>query len=72
MTNTLLLEEKIMQSGLKKTYLANKVGLSLVGFRNCCTNRAEFKTSQVQILCAELNISSLKEKEAIFFARVDA
>ncbi len=68
MTNTALLEEKIAQSGLKKTFLAEKVGLSLGGFRNCCINKAEFKASQIQILCDELKITSLKERQSIFFA----
>ena len=68
MTNTDLLEKKIEDSGLKKTYLAEKVGLSLAGFRNCCVNRAEFKASQIQILCDELKIENLEEKQKIFFA----
>ena len=72
MTNTELLEAKIAQSGLKKTFLAEKVGLSLAGFRNCCINKAEFKTSQILILCDELKITNLREKEAIFFAQADA
>lgn len=68
MTNTELLEDKIKKSGKKKGYLAEKVGLSLAGFKNCCTNKSEFRTSQVQILCDELNIESLEEKQQIFFA----
>ncbi len=72
MTNLELLEEKIAQSGKKKSYLAEKVGLTLAGFRNCCTNKSEFRTGQVHILCQELNIESLEEKQAIFFAEVGA
>lgn len=68
MTNTALLEERIAKSGKKKVYLAKRCGLSYAGFRNCCINKAEFKTSQVQILCEELGITSLKEREEIFFA----
>lgn len=68
MTNTELLEQKIAESGLKKIYLAEKIGLSLAGFRNCCINKAEFKASQIQTLCDELRIVDLKEKQAIFFA----
>lgn len=68
MTNTKLLEAKISESGLKKSYLAKKVNLSLVGFRNCCTNKAEFKASQIQILCEELKIYDLNERQTIFFA----
>lgn len=72
MTDTDRLEEKIMQSGKKKQYLAEKLGLSPAGFRNCCINKAEFKASQIQILCDELNITSYKERHAIFFARSGA
>ena len=69
MTNQKLLEDKIEKSGKKKSYLAKKCGLSRAGFRNCVTNKAEFKTSQVDTLCIELGITSLREKEAIFFVK---
>ena len=72
MTDTEKLEIKIKDSGLKKIYLAEKIGLSLAGFKNCCTNKAEFKASQIEILCDELKIQSLEEKQAIFFKRVGA
>lgn len=69
MTNTEMLEEKILQSGKKKGFLAEKVGLSTQGFRNCIKNKAEFKARQIQILCDELGIADLEEKQAIFFAK---
>lgn len=69
LTNTKLLEKKIRDSGLKKGYLADKCGLSRAGFRNCELNKAEFTTSQVNTLCEELGITSLREKETIFFAK---
>ena len=72
MTNTALLEEKIKTAGKKKKHLADKIGLSYAGFRNCVINKAEFKASQIEILCDELNITSLKEKQEIFFASVVA
>ncbi len=72
MTNTELLEKKIQESGLKKGYLAQKCGLSRAGFRNCVTNKAEWTASQIDILCEELVISSLREKDAIFFAKCGA
>ncbi len=72
MTNTELLEKKIKESGMKKMYLAQKCNLSYSGFRNCVLNKAEFKASQIAILCEELNITSLKEKQDIFFAQVGA
>ena len=72
MTNTDMLEAYIAASGKKKVFLAQKCGLSLTGFRNCCTNRAEFKVSQIQTLCEELGIRTLRERHAIFFAHDDA
>lgn len=68
MTNTELLEQKIKESGKKKGYLAGKCGLSRAGFRNCVINDAEFTATQINVLCMELNITSLKERHAIFFA----
>lgn len=70
MNNTELLEDKIKKSGKTRVFLAKKCGLSYAGFRNCVTNKAEFKAKQIDILCDELNITSLKEKESIFFAKV--
>lgn len=67
MTNTALLEKAIQDSGLKKAFLAEKIGLTPAGFRNCVTNKAEFKASQINILCEVLGIDSLEQKEAIFF-----
>ncbi len=72
MTNTALFEEKVKQSGKKKTYLAKKCGLSCAGFRNCVINKAEFKSSHIDILCDELGVTNLREKEAIFFAKCGA
>lgn len=68
MTNTELLEKAIKSSGLKKIFLAEKIGLSAAGFCNCLNNRAEFKASQINTLCDLLGIVDLAEKEAIFFA----
>lgn len=68
MTNRKLLEKKIKESGKKKGYLAKKCGLSRQGFNNCMNGIAFFNTSHIKILCEELNITTLEEKEAIFFA----
>lgn len=69
MTNTELFELKVKESGKKKGYLAKKCGLSNGGFRNCVINKAEWTASQIVVLCEELGITSLKEKDAIFFAK---
>ena len=70
MTDTAMLEKLIADSGKKKGYLAQRCGLSTAGFRNCVTNKAEFRSGQIAILCEELNITSLKVKDAVFFAKV--
>ena len=72
MTNTELLNEKIRISGLKKSYLAEKLGLTRSGFWNYVNNKSQFKADHIKILCDELNITSLKEKESIFFAKIGA
>lgn len=69
MTDTKLLNEEIKKSGKTKKFLAQKCGLTYAGFHNCCTNKAEFKVSHVDILCQELDIKSLKQRMAIFFAK---
>lgn len=69
MNNTELLKEKIKESGKSISFLAKKIGLSRAGFYNCMANKAEFKSSQVDILCRELGVRSLKEKQRIFFAK---
>ena len=68
MTNRELLEKKIKESGKKKGYLAKKCNLSRQGFANCVKGDALFNTLHINVLCEELNIKTLKEKETIFFA----
>jgi hypothetical protein len=69
-TNKEKLEQAIKAKGLKKAFLAEKIGLTPAGFCNCLNNRAEFKASQINTLCDVLGITDLAEKEAIFFAEV--
>ena len=69
MTNTELLEKKILESGYKKSYIAKAIGLkSAYGLAKKIKNETEFKASEINSLCELLNISSPEEKEAIFFA----
>lgn len=69
MVNTQLLESRIEKSGKRKSYLAEKLGLSVQSFRLKCINKYDFTMSQVNILCKELGITSLTEKDAIFNAK---
>jgi len=69
MVNTALLEDAIRASGKRKQYLADKIGCTIQSFRMRCVNRYDFKSSDVEILCRELGITRLTDKERIFFAR---
>lgn len=68
MTNTTLLEEKIKQSGLKKGYLADRIGVSRSTFYAQVRNGVEFRVSQVKILCSLLGIKDPETMQAIFFS----
>ena len=67
MTNTLLLDEKINESGLKLRFIATKIGITYQAFLNKRNNESEFKAPEIQILCELLGLS-LQDKEDIFFA----
>lgn len=67
MTNTKLLKDKIQQSGLKKSYIANELGMSRQTFSTYIEGKAEFRVSHINILCALLDIN-FEQREAIFFA----
>lgn len=69
MVNTELLEDAIRASGKRKQYLADKVGCTIQSFRMRCTNKYDFKSTDIDILCQELGITRLTDKERIFFAK---
>lgn len=71
MTDTIKLKELISQKGLKMKFIAESLGLSAYGFQLKVENKQEFKTGEVAALCEILDVRSLREKEAIFFARID-
>ena len=67
MTNTDLLREKIVSSGLKLEYIAKELGISRFALSNKIQNNTEFKVSEMQKLCEILKIDDPREKEDIFF-----
>jgi hypothetical protein len=72
MTNTELLEEKIKDSGKKKAHLARMCGMTPTTFGKYVKGEREFNATHITVLCEELNIIKLTEKEAIFFAKAGA
>lgn len=67
MTNTQLLKDKIELSGLKISYIAAYVGISRQLLWKKINNKTSFNQFEIEKLCKILKITSLKEKEAIFF-----
>lgn len=67
-TDTKELNRLIHESGLTKSYIADKLKISLYSFQLKRENKSQFTAEQIKILCELLNIRSLKEKERIFFA----
>lgn len=68
MTNTELLQAELDKSGYKISWVAKKMGLSYFGLRKKIDNESQFKAEEIKKLCKILNITSLKLKDAIFFA----
>lgn len=67
MTNVKLLKELIQQSGFKKSFLADKIGVSRTTFAALLNNQAEFKASQISTLCEVLGIRDDATIREVFF-----
>ena len=66
MTDSEALSKAIENSGLKLTFIANKLELSREGFYKKLNNQTEFKASEIVKLQDILNLSN-KESDKIFF-----
>lgn len=60
------LEKVIEDSGKKKGYLAEKIGVTRQTFTKKCKEPETFTNLQVSILCEELNITKLTDRVKIF------
>lgn len=67
MVNRELLEQRIREKGLKKYFLAEKLGISNAGFHNYLNNKTDLKASQIGQLCDLLDIKDFATTKAIFF-----
>lgn len=68
MTDTTKLNRIIEQSGLKKRFIAETMGLSPYGLSLKINNINEFKTGEIERLCDILRIEDVNDRDAIFFA----
>lgn len=67
MTDTVLLRDKIKESGYRLKFIAKKMGITYAGLLKKINNETEFKASEIQKISEMLDLS-LYEKEKIFFA----
>lgn len=65
MTDTIELEVAIKRSGLTKTEIAEKLGISQMALYKKINNKTEFKASEIVALS---NLLHIENKEQIFFS----
>ena len=62
MTNKELLDEYIAKSGLKITFIAEKLGITVQSFGQKRNNVSSFKAAEIYVLCDLLNIKEDRDK----------
>lgn len=68
MTDSIELRKVIADRGISIKRIAEILGLSAYGLTLKIDGKREFKASEVKALCDVLGITSLRERERIFFA----
>lgn len=69
MVDTKALETLIAEKGIKRTWLVKMTGINRTSLHKKIQGVTEFKTSEVAKMCEVLEITSLKERDAIFFSQ---
>ena len=67
MTDIEMLKRKVEDSGLRARFIYEKLGISKASWYNKLNGKSPFNVAEIQILCEVLGITSLREKEHIFF-----
>lgn len=68
MTNVELLKEKVAKSGLKSAFICESIGISRGAWYNKLNGKTQFTAEEIKKLCDALHITSLREREEIFFS----
>ena len=68
MTNVELLKKKVEDSGLKNSFIAERLGISRAAWYNKLKGDSKFTAEEIKTLCETLHITSLREREEIFFS----
>ena len=71
MTDTEMLNEAIMRSGIKRKTLASKMGISDHALYNKINNKTGFKISEVLVLEDELRLTESETRRIFFGQNVD-
>lgn len=71
MTKVAMLKDKVERSGLKKTFIASQLGLSLQGYLPKESGRREFTASEVGMLKQLLSLSDTEVRLIFFASEVD-
>lgn len=69
MTNVNMLKEYINNSGLKLSFIADKLGIKYNTLMSKLSNKRDFKLAEIMELCRILNIDN-ETREVIFFANI--
>lgn len=69
MTNTDLLKRKIQERGVKIGFLVEKLNTSYHWLNQKIEGKKDFKAWEIIAMCEALEITSLEEREVIFFAK---
>lgn len=70
MTDIDALNRKIDESGLKAKFIYEKLGISKASWYKKKNGESPLTVGEIQVLCEILGITSLREKEHIFFRNV--
>ena len=70
MTNTMLLNRLIRESGLRKEVIAAAIGISLNSLNNKIANRTSFYADELYHLKALLNLTQAQFFEVFFASKV--
>ena len=71
MTDTEKLNDAILESGIKITAIANKLGISREGFYKKLNNETEFKASEISAMQRILGLTNKKRGEIFFASKVE-
>ena len=69
MTDWKTLEDKIEASGIRKGFFYEQVGVTRGRWHYLRSRGKDPTPTEIQKICDTLNITSLREKDSIFFAK---